>query len=231
MNILALNSSSDFIEVALLRNNNFFYISKKLKIGRYEDLILLIKQLLSKARLELKDLNCLGVCVGPGSFTGIRLGLSTMKALAYSTKKPLVGFRSLELLAWSVMNNFQDILCVIQDAKRNNLYFAIFGKRKDLKQIGSYRLINVSDLLSKLRKFANKRAIFFTGDAVWAYKTQLKQNFPNAVFLNHFPKDGKAKAMIELTKFYLRKRRLNNFSEAQPLYLYSRYCQVKSHQN
>jgi len=233
MNVLAINSTtSTFLEVAVLRNNKIFYLIKKVDTAYYEDLILLIKKLLYNCRLNIRDLDYLGVCIGPGSFTGIRLGLATMQALAYSIKKALIGFKSLELLAWSVTDNLdnRNILFVIKDAKRDNFYSAIFFKDKKMKEIKGCRLINKNDFLDELKRISKNRVVYVVSDVVEGNENKQWRDFGNIIYLNPSSDDNRAKALIGLTNFYFNKNKRRNILNVQPLYLYSRYCQVHSFQ-
>jgi len=226
--ILAVNTCLDCLDVALTTQSSTFSLHKNIAKGKYKDVLCLIEKLLSKSKLKLKDLDCLGVCVGPGSFTGIRLGLSTMKALAYAVNKPLVGFKSLDLLAWAVRNKFEDILCIAQDAKRNNIYNAVYVNNNYPKRLGGYNLLNFQDLPKALKRFSKrKRKLHFLGDALNHYKDYLKNNFPNSIFWSHCSNNDRARGLIELVKFNLKRKESHAISKVRPFYLYPKHCQVR----
>ena len=101
MNILAMDTSSDKLLLAVLKGNKMF-ISQK-REGKYmETLLPLIDELLAEAELKLKDLNTIGVVVGPGSFTGIRIGVATVKGFLQVFKNiKVAAINSLDLLAYT----------------------------------------------------------------------------------------------------------------------------------
>ena len=228
MKILAINTCLDCLDVVLATRNSTLSLHREIVKGRYKDVLSLIRKLLSKAKLELKDLDFLGVCVGPGSFTGIRLGLSTMKALAYVINKPLIGFKSLDLLAWAARDKFENILCVIQDAKRNNIYSAVYVKNSYPKRRGSYNLLNFHDLPIFLRKSsADKKRICFIGDVINNHRDYLNQDFPDSIFRTDCSKKDRARGMIELVRFNHKRNKSHTISRVQPFYLYPKHCQVR----
>ena len=111
MKILCIDTSSNLCSVAILENNNLI---NKLELNNglthSETLMPLIKELLNTSNLSLKDIDLLVSDIGPGSFTGIRIGVSTVKAFADCLNIPCVGISSLEVLAYNIKNN--GIICL-----------------------------------------------------------------------------------------------------------------------
>ena len=89
-----------------------------------------IKELLREQGIGIKNLNAIGVSSGPGSYTGIRVGLATAKGLCYALNIPLITYNSLELMALSARNNAKDEIafyCPMIDARRMEVYTAIYN--------------------------------------------------------------------------------------------------------
>jgi tRNA threonylcarbamoyladenosine biosynthesis protein TsaB len=225
MNILSINTSTRVIDVALQSKDKIFNIEKDTRLGDYEDIVSLIKSVLRRAKLKLGEIDYFGVCIGPGSFTGMRIGLSTMKALAYSTRKPLIGFGSLDAEAYTVKGRFYGQLCIMLDAKRNNAYTAVFNNNNRLRRISPYLLLGVPQSLQEIKKFGkNKTDIYFCGDMAWHYKEAIYKEFPGSKFLEHADASCRSKAMISLTKDNIKKK--SSPFDILPLYMYPRDCQV-----
>lgn len=224
--ILSIDTTSRVIDVALSFDGKSFSIERDVRLSEYEGIISLIKLILKKSRLGIEQIDYFGVCTGPGSFTGMRIGLSVMKALAYSTGKPLIGFGSLDLLARMVKDKFCGLLCIMQDAKRNNIYSAVFDNTGKLRRISPYLLLDAPQLLKKIKKLNKKtRDLYFYGDMVSHYKEDIKKVFPESKFLEYHDLKLKGKAIISLTKDNLRQR-CNSF-EILPFYMYPKDCQVR----
>ena len=106
MKILAVDTSSKLCSVAILEDTNLI---KKLELDNglthSETLMPLIKQLLNECELSLNDIDLLVSDIGPGSFTGIRIGVSTCKAFSDSLNIPCVGVSSLEVLAYNIKDD------------------------------------------------------------------------------------------------------------------------------
>ena len=84
----------------------------------------LIKELFDKSNLSLKDINLIVSDIGPGSFTGIRIGVATCKAFSDSLNIPCIGVSSLEVLAYNIKND--GLICSTIDCKNDNCYFALY---------------------------------------------------------------------------------------------------------
>lgn len=236
--ILSIDTTGSDTTIALFCNGKFFSINRNIKSKNYESIISLINLLLDKSKLNIRQIDYFAVCVGPGSFTGIRIGLSSAKALAYCMNIPLIGYRSLDIYAWMNKDDFRGLLCIMQDARRNNIYSAVFSNYDGFKRIGPYGLGDIWQLLEKLKRikkeFSNRisdnyRAtpdLYFYGDIVSHYQDDIKQAFPHSTIISGKDRRHKAKAMIFLSKSYQREKS-NSFS-LTPFYMYPKECQIKT---
>jgi len=137
-----------------------------------ERLLTTVDWLLSAAGWRLGDLAGLAVAIGPGSFTGLRIGMSTMKSLAFATGRPLVGVPTLDALAWTLP--FAGLLvCPILDAKKGEVYTALY--RTDagrLERLWEYRALAPEALAAELRA-QGAPPVVFLGDGVGPYAVTL----------------------------------------------------------
>ena len=179
MKILCIDTSSKLCSVAILENTT---IINKLELDNglthSETLMPLVNEILDKSNLSLKDINLLVSDIGPGSFTGIRIGIATVKAFADSLNIPCIGISSLEVLAYNIKND--GLICSTIDCKNNNCYFALY----ELKN-GTYTILEepctktVQEVLELLNvKYSNK-SIQFVGDGIPSKSTSCYLNVEN----------------------------------------------------
>jgi len=128
MNVLAIETSAQVGSVALMRGGilkeeRFF--EKGLRHGR--ELVPAIDSIVASQQLQPKDLSLIAVSLGPGSYTGIRVGVTCAKALAYALQKPLAGVPSLDVVAGNAPRPAAHVI-VMQDAKRRRFYFCTYRR-------------------------------------------------------------------------------------------------------
>lgn len=166
MKILAVDTSSKLCSVAILEDTNLI---KKLELDNglthSETLMPLIQQLLKECSLSLNNIDLLVSDVGPGSFTGIRIGVSSCKAFSDSVNIPCVGISSLEVLAYNIKKD--GIICSTIDCKNDNCYFALYELNS-----GNYNVLvepcakSVNDVLDLLNSQYCNKCISFVGDGI-----------------------------------------------------------------
>jgi len=149
MNILALDTSGVTASIAILRDETVL-AEIFLNLGRNHSEILLpyIDQLLAATGLELRAIDLFACTVGPGSFTGIRIGVSTVKGLALAVDRPIVGLSALDVLAMNAMG-LQGKICPMIDARREQVYAGLYADNgsESLTNIITERLNKVTDFL------------------------------------------------------------------------------------
>ncbi len=124
MRILAVDTATTSCSVAIVDNTSLlseFTLAKEETHSKH--LMDMIKAALRISGLNFSDLDGFAVTRGPGSFTGLRIGISTIKGLAVASEKPVVGVSSLEALAFQVSYS-RDLICPILDARRGEVYFS-----------------------------------------------------------------------------------------------------------
>jgi len=125
-----------------------------------------VAQLLATAGMALTDLDGFGVTVGPGSFTGLRLGLGTIKGLALATGKPIAGVSTLQTLAMQVPHAGLPI-CALLDARKKEVYAGLFTWYEGWPMpLGAERVLPPEQLLAELQG-----DVLFVGDGAKAYRT------------------------------------------------------------
>ena len=130
MILLAYDCSGARLSVALYRDEKELGRSDSEPGVRYSAaLVPMIEKLLAKARLKIQDVDVIAVGVGPGSFTGLRVGVATAKILGYVLKKKLVGVSSLEAVAREASAGKDGRVAVALDARRSQVYGAVYERR------------------------------------------------------------------------------------------------------
>lgn len=125
-----------------------------------ETLLPMIHSVFERLHIGSDDIDMFACSAGPGSFTGVRIGVSTVKGLAFGLNKPCVGVSALEALAYNFDGILQDsVVCPVMDARRGQVYNALF---KNGSRLTSDRMTTIGDLAAELEFLA--LPVYFTGD-------------------------------------------------------------------
>ena len=190
MRILAVDTSSKNCSVAIVE----VYENKNYNIIAFENsddekthsqkLMPIVDKVFKEHNLTLKDMDLLACCVGPGSFTGIRIGIATMKAFADVTNIKTVSVTSLESLSYNIEED--GIIIPIIDCKNNNVYSAIFSKENNTyKQIGKNISDNIDNAIRLYKANVENKNITFVGDGSILYKDLLTSKLSNKLIFSN----------------------------------------------
>ncbi|MFY9435741.1 MAG: tRNA (adenosine(37)-N6)-threonylcarbamoyltransferase complex dimerization subunit type 1 TsaB [Limnochordia bacterium] len=215
MNILGIDTSAAMGGAAIVSEDGLAAeYTLKIHNGHSERIIPAVEQLLADSGLKLEDMAAFAVVTGPGSFTGIRVGLATIKGFAYSLGKPIIPVTAIEALAWQ-FQNFPHLICPIIDARRREVFTQLFRGGMPVQAAVNCKL---SDLLRDLA--AVDEPILFVGQGALDFQEDLAQ-LPQAVFptseqiglrpgsvaglgLNRL-RQGAGQTWYEVLPFYMRK--------------------------
>jgi len=131
MRILGIDSSTPGCSVALLNNDTV--VAEQIADPRPSHskyLLQMVDQTLKEGKFRLDDVDGFAVTIGPGSFTGLRIGVSLLKGFVLATEKPFIGINSLEALA-NTLDSKKYPICTVLDARKSEVYAAVFEYRKD----------------------------------------------------------------------------------------------------
>lgn len=166
MKILAVDTTAKTSAVAITENEKLI-ASTVLNTPTTHSVTLLpmIDALLKASMMTNDDIDIYACSAGPGSFTGVRIGVSLVKGLAFGSDKPCIGVSALEALARN-MSMIDGIICPVMDARRSQLYNAIFTVRGgELVRLTEDRLIASSELCKELKVYTdNGEKVYFTGE-------------------------------------------------------------------
>lgn len=224
MRILGIDTSSKVLSVALGKDDNIIIEENCLLDRRHSSLLVpKIEELLKKADLSIGAVDAFIVGLGPGSFTGLRIGVSAIKGFGIATNKPCVGVPSIDALALNADTDAAELIIPVIDAKRGQVYGAIYKKERGgiIKKAG-YFLMTIDKLMKKV-----KIPAVFLGDALELYRQDIKNLNKKSVFLEEKSWYPRAGNLIKLGIKNIKKSRKNGLSKIEPIYLYPRDCQVK----
>ena len=163
---LAFDTSSKTAAVAILRDDVILYdVIINVSLNHSEVLLPAIDQACLQTRIKISEMDLFACAIGPGSFTGLRIGVSTLKGLMLATGKPAVGISSLAALALNADKSTK-IICSAMDAGRGQVYIAYFryGKNSILERISDDQVVNPADI-----EHDSKQEIIFVGDGAIKY--------------------------------------------------------------
>ncbi len=221
MKILGIDTSTKFLCLGLYDQGRIYEYN--LECGRKTSalLALTINRVLQALGWRLKDINYFACGLGPGSFTGLRIGVATIKAMAWSLDKPVLGISSLDILA---KNAAQDGLVMpAVDAKRNLIYCSIYKNKKGtLRRTAPYMLLSIDEFLKKV-----KAGSILLGDATALYKEKILKNTSDVTMLDRDYWQLKGTNIINLALKRLKEKKINNAFDIKPIYLYPKECQIR----
>ena len=212
--ILCIDTTSEFCSVSLFINQNLIENNNsKIERSHSKLLIKLIDDTLNNNKLKIADIDIFSISKGPGSYTGLRIGLSSIKGFCYALDKPLVAINTLKILAISALEKIDDkdfILCPMIDARRMEVYTKSFDH--NLNELSNDQAI----ILEKdtFENFKDKKVYFF-GDGSDKYKKIV--NRKNFIFLDNINPDSKFMGQLSYDKFI--NRNFEDLSSFEPNYI------------
>lgn len=163
MKLLAVETATMMGGVAIMEDDRLVAESRlNIRVTHSERLLREIDRALSGASIDISEIDVFGISIGPGSFTGLRVGLSTIKGLVYATGKKMVTAPTLEAMAWNLPYSDCDI-CPMLDARRKEVYAAVFRWSSDrLEKIipeGAFSIDRLLALVERKTVFLGEGAI------------------------------------------------------------------------
>lgn len=218
MIILSLDCATECATVALLSEEKLLgEININNKKQHSTILMPMIDELLTSTQLTINDVDGFVVSKGPGSFTGLRVGMSTIKALSQASKKPFISVSTLDGLA-NNFNGCDGIICPIMDALRGNVYTGLYKfENNKLVTIDEPYLISLDELLLNLKDKNEK--IYFIGDGTLKFSEKLKNELENCFIAPSHLNIAKASSLGELGLNLLKSGFNDDIYSSAPIYL------------
>ncbi len=213
MNILTIDTATH-LELMTLKYKDCLYeddiITSK---SHASTLFSTLQKLFKMGDCTINDIDLIGVGVGPGSFTGIRIAITTARMMAQLLQIPLVGFKTQELFGRSAVNNDCDSILVAFDAKKNKVFGALYKKNGDkvieVISPGDYDIETLGDQADG--------SVISIGDGVSRYKERLDKTCKHR-FLEDFEPDGSMAVQLTAELYNKNKEYAMDINNTVPLY-------------
>ena len=182
MKILAVDTSSAVATCAITDGNKL--VAERIlnnKLTHSQTIMPMIEDAFRECEMSISDIDLFAVSNGPGSFTGLRIGVSSVKALAHSQNKPCAAVSTLEAMAYNLMYS-QYLVCPIMDARRGEVYAAVYRFSDGaVNTVIADTALPVSELCEKLEKLKEK--VIFLGDGVPPHREYIENSLgDSAIF-------------------------------------------------
>jgi tRNA threonylcarbamoyladenosine biosynthesis protein TsaB len=169
--VLGLDTASGFASVALLDDDHILAETRSETAGHRADLLVLVDDVCSRAGIAPRDLDAVAIGAGPGSFTGLRIGMATAKGIAFAAHRPLWAVSSLAALAHAELaRDPAGVVMAVLDARRGEVYagaYQLAGGTVSL--LGTERVLPPAEIRQLAQDVAAGAPVRFTGDAETAY--------------------------------------------------------------
>jgi len=219
MRLLAIDTSTDYISVAITDGEKTAArIHRKAPRSHSSLLMPTIDSCLKKARMKISKIDGFAVSIGPGSFTGLRIGVATVKGLAFVLKKPIVAVHTLDAIAENCRKK-KGVICPVLDARKEKVYAAVFeSDGSKIRKISADLLVPLKDLIDRLKIYDN---VFFLGDFAKRAASMLpgSETFGSAW-------QPKPETVGAIGSGLFSKRKFVSAEDLEPLYLYSKECDI-----
>lgn len=218
MRILAIDTASNVasaavVEDGILRGEYILNFNKT----HSQKIMPMIDALMSDLELKPADIDVFAAANGPGSFTGLRIGVASVKALAHAVNKPVVGISTLASLAYN-LPFCEHIIVPIMDARRNHVYTASYIWDEDgFKELSPDEVISIDECIDSCGEFLDT---VFVGDGVPVYKEYIEERLgERAHFAPASALMQRASSIAMLAKEKADKGEVQKYNELEPFYL------------
>ncbi|HYA88039.1 MAG TPA: tRNA (adenosine(37)-N6)-threonylcarbamoyltransferase complex dimerization subunit type 1 TsaB [Nitrospirota bacterium] len=216
MLILGIETSTKTGSVAVVSDDCVIaQYSLNIALTHSERLMATVDRVLRDIRLAIPDLDGFAVSIGPGSFTGLRIGISTVKGLSFATGKPVAAVPTLQALAWNLPFAGYPV-CPLLDARKKEVYAAIY------KNVDSFPVQTMTETVISLSQLAAwvSGATVFTGEGSHIYRAEIEQIFSKrALFAPRSAMLPSAAAVAEIGLTMLRSGKQADLDALTPKYI------------
>jgi len=225
LKILGIDTATEILNLAIINNGKLVVDYKVQKEGKTHSAIILptLKCILNLTGIELKNLDGIAVSIGPGSFTGLRIGLATAKGLAFSLSLPIVGINSLDCCALT-RRVLPGILCPMIKARGEEYYFALYGNNKNsgnLDILRTYQCQKWLKIKEELLKFKETVYVFGPGveDIIKNEKNSHSCGVDNIYFINEEKNYANALTIALMGEKKILENQSDDISNLIPFYI------------
>jgi len=224
MKILAIDTSTKYLCLGVYDNAKFYEYNLKVEKALSELLIPTIKRVLGSLNLKVENMDYFACGLGPGSFTGLRIGMAAVKGFSVALNRPVAGVSSLDILARNAPSEEKRLIVTAVDARRDLIYSSAYKNEKGiLKKKSDYALLSIGDFINKFKK---TRPLIL-GDALVLHGNKMLAFIKGAAILDKDYWMLKPYNLMELAVSKIKSAKLSSAAAVKPVYLYPKECQIK----
>ncbi len=221
MKILGIDTSTKFLCLSVYDDGKIYEYNIELEKKHSKLLLLAVKKVIEALNWDIADIDYFACGVGPGSFTGVRIGITAIKGLSYCLEKPVLGISTLDILAGNALR--EGIIVPAIDAKRSLIYCGIYRNSNGiLKRLSPYMLLPKEEFLKKVKP---NSAIL--GDAITLYKEEFLKGIKGVTILDKDYWYPQGRNIIHFALQLIKEKKFSNAFNLKPIYLYPKECQIK----
>ncbi len=213
--ILNIETSTNICSVALAKDGKLIDMEESKEDKTHANKLgVFVEKILKKNQIEIKNLDAFAISKGPGSYTGLRIGVSFVKGICYGGSKKLIAVNTLQSLCQKInKNDFDENTYFVPmiDARRMEVYTAIFNENNEFVKKVSAKIIDENSYISLLK---DRKLVFFGNGAE---KCKKFISHKNAIFLKNI--DASAKSMISLSESSFKNLEFVDIAYFEPFYL------------
>lgn len=218
MKILAMDTSSDVASVAVTEDGRLLgeYTMNNKKKTHSQKLMVMIDALLKDIEVDIKEIDLFAVSHGPGSFTGLRIGVATAKGLAHACQKPIIGISTLEALAYN-LPFCEHIIVPVMDAGKNRVYAASYIWDEGFRTLGEPEAMTIEECVESCGDLLET---VFVGDGAAAHMDYIKEKLGDKAFFapaNSLEQRASSVACAAYEKY--KNGEVSSYTEVNPVYL------------
>ena len=229
MRILAIETATMLGGIALLDESAGLIAEIRLNVQstHSERLMTGTKYIITQSGLTISDIDCFALSIGPGSFTGLRIGLSTVKGLSYATGKPVVSVPTLEAFAYNFPYSAYPV-CTMLDARKKEVYAALFRwDGEGFIRVVAEIPVKIPELMERIRVCTEDKVVF-TGEGALLYQDRIIESMgERALFASH---DARVPSPAHVALLGMKKAHKKEFSDITglvPLYIRRSEAELK----
>ena len=219
MKILGFDSSGMVASVAIVEDDILVAeYSVNYKKTHSQTLLPMFDEVVRMTELDLESIDAIAVAAGPGSFTGLRIGMSTVKGLGLALDKPVIAVPTCHALAFNLWGS-DKLICPILDARRSQVYTALYefenGEMITLKEQEAMDIGDLTDIINTM-----ERDVIFVGDGIPVFKERIKENvIKNVSFAPAHLNRQRAGSVAALGLIYMKEGKAESADDVKPVYL------------
>ncbi len=211
MNVLAIDTSSSCLKVALSIEQREYFVNLKEEYNHIRNLLPCIQSCFDNVDEDKSKLQYIGVCTGPGSFTGLRIGISSALGIAFASNLLCFGFSVFDVYQFLLREQKDSIIIPIIDAKKQRFYCAFIEDKKPIEMY-DIDLSKIRQIINELK--SNNKKIVFVGDDFRLIKEDLSNEFS---YIEKYSDAYSAKDILSYAKWFLSTKK--QIISPEPIYL------------